>query len=169
MAGIVAAEVARTLSAAPRRRTLIPLRSAQIGRRLKGAIMGVEQNMETVRKGYAAFSAGDMDTLMALYCDDAVHLVPGASRISGAHQGKENILALYGMLFELSGGTLQIGVENVLSDGGDRVLAIHTASMEKDGESITQTDALLFSFADGKVAEIQDFFVDIAMNDRLYS
>jgi uncharacterized protein len=131
--------------------------------------MGVEQNLETVRQGYAAFGSGDMATLMALYSDDAVHLVPGSSQISGAHKGKESILGLYGMLFELSGGTLQIGLDNVLSDGADRVLAIHTASMEKGGEKVTQTEALLFSFADGKVAEIQDFFADIALNDRLYS
>ena len=131
--------------------------------------MGVEQNMETVRQGYAAFSSGDMDTLMALYSDDAVHVVPGSSRVSGAHKGKESILGLYGALFELSGGTLQIQLEHVLSDGGNRVLAIHTSNMEKDGETITQTEALLFSMVDGKVAEIQDFFVDIVLADRLFS
>lgn len=131
--------------------------------------MGVEQNLETVRQGYAAFSSGDMDTLMALYSDDAVHIVPGSSRVSGAHKGKESILGLYGTLFELSGGTLRIQLDSVLSDGGNRVVAIHTSSMEKDGETVTQTEALLFSFVDGKVAEIQDFFSDIALNDRLFS
>ena len=131
--------------------------------------MAVEQNKETVRQGYAAFSSGDMDTLMALYRDDAVHIVPGSSRVSGAHKGKESILGLYGALFELSGGTLQIQLEHVLSDGGNRVLAIHTSNMEKDGETITQTEALLFSMVDGKVAEIQDFFVDIELADRLFS
>ena len=49
--------------------------------------MGVDQNLETVRKGYAAFSSGDMETLLALYADDAVHIVPGSSRVSGAHKG----------------------------------------------------------------------------------
>ena len=131
--------------------------------------MGVEQNMEMVRQGYAAFGSGDMDALLALYSDDAVHIVPGSSRVSGAHKGKESILGLYGMLFELSGGTLQIQLDCVLSDGGNRVLAIHTSNMDKDGETVTQTEALLFSFVDGKVAEIQDFFVDIALADRLFS
>ena len=131
--------------------------------------MGVEQNMETVRQGYAAFSSGDMDTLMVLYSDDAVHIVPGSSKVSGAHKGKESILGLYGALFELSGGTLQIQLDHVLSDGGNRVLSIHTSNMEKGGETITQTEALLFSMVDGKVAEIQDFFVDIELADRLFS
>ncbi len=131
--------------------------------------MGVEQDLETVRKGYAAFGSGDMDTLMSLYHDDAVHIVPGASQISGAHKGKENILGLYGRLFELSGGTMRLQLEHVLSDGGNRVVSIHTSSLEKDGETITQTEALLFTLVDGKVVEIQDFFGDIALNDRLFS
>jgi ketosteroid isomerase-like protein len=131
--------------------------------------MGVDQNLETVRKAYTAFSSGDMDTLMSLYHDDAVHLVPGASQISGAHKGKENILGLYGKLFELSGGTIRIQLDHVLSDGGNRVVSIHTSSLDKDGETITQTEVLLVTLVDGKVAEIQDFFADIALNDRLFT
>jgi uncharacterized protein len=131
--------------------------------------MAVEQNLETVRQGYAAFVAGDMETLMTLYNDDAVHVVPGSSRVSGAHKGKDSILGLYGALFELSNGTLSIQLDHVLSDGGDRVAAIHTSSLEKDGETFTQTEVLLFTFVNGKVAEIQDFFADIALNDRLFS
>jgi uncharacterized protein len=131
--------------------------------------MGAEQNLETVRQGYASFSSGDMDALMAVYGDDAVHIVPGSSPISGAHKGKESILGLYGKLFELSAGSLKIELDHVLSDGGDRVVAIHTSSMEKDGETFTQIEALLFSFVDGRVAEIQNFFADIALSDRLFS
>jgi len=140
------------------------------GERAEGAMgMGVEDNLALVRKGYAAFSSGDMDTLMALYNDDAVHIVPGASKTSGAHKGKESILALYGQLFELSAGTLQIQLDHVLSDGGNRVVSIHTSSLVKDGETFTQTESLLFTLVDGKVSEIQDFFADIELNDRLFS
>ena len=131
--------------------------------------MGVDQNLETVRAGYAAFVRGDMETLMSLYNDDAVHIVPGESQVSGAHKGKDSILGLYGKLFELSNGTLSIQLDHVLSDGGDRVVSIHTSSLEKDGETFTQTEALLFTLVNGKVAEIQDFFADIALSDRLFS
>jgi uncharacterized protein len=131
--------------------------------------MSAEHKLETVRHGYTAFSSGDMDTLMNLYNDDAVHIVPGASPVSGAHKGKESILGLYAKLFELSGGTLAVQLDHVLSDGGNRVVAIHTSSMERDGETFRQTGALLFSFVNDKVAEIQDFFADIALNDRLFS
>jgi hypothetical protein len=131
--------------------------------------VGVEENLDTVRKGYAAFGSGDMEALMALYTDDAVHIVPGSSRVSGSHKGKESIVGLYGTLFEVTNGTLQIELDHTLSDGGDRVAAVHTARLEKDGETFTQTEVLLFTFADGKVAEIQDFFADIELNNRLFS
>lgn len=130
--------------------------------------MTVEQNFEVVRTGYRAFGSGDMDALLSLYRDDAVHIVPGSSKVSGAHKGKENILALYGKLFELTNGTMRVDLDHVLSDGGDRVIAIHTSTLDKDGETIVQTEALLFTLIDGKVAEIQDFFGDIALNDRIF-
>ncbi len=131
--------------------------------------MGVEQNLETVRKGYAAFGSGDMDTLMGLYNDDAVHIVPGHSKVSGAHKGKESIAALYGALFELSGGSFRVDLQAVLSDGGNRVMSIHESHVEKDGKTYDQPEGLLFTFVDGKVSEIQDFFGDIELNDRLFS
>jgi len=131
--------------------------------------MDVEQNLETVRRAYAAFGSGDMETLLGMYDDDAVHVVPGSSKVSGAHKGKDNILALYGQLFELSGGTMRVELEHALSDGDDRVVSIHTASLEKDGESYAQKEALLITFVDGKIVELQDFFEDIALNDRLFS
>ena len=64
---------------------------------------------------------------------------------------------------------MRIELDHVMSDGGDRVLSIHTSSLDKDGESFTNTEALVFTFVDGKVAEIQDYFEDIALNDRLFS
>ena len=131
--------------------------------------MDVEKNLEVVRAGYGAFVSGDMETLMSLYNDDAVHIVPGESLVSGAHKGKDSILGLYGKLFELSNGTLRIQLDHVLSDGADRVVSIHTSSLEKDGETFTQTEALLFTLVNGKVAEIQDFFADIELQDRLFS
>jgi ketosteroid isomerase-like protein len=95
--------------------------------------------------------------------------VPGSSQVSGAHKGKDSILGLHGALFELSNGTSRIQLDHVLSDGGDRVVAIHTSSVEKDGGTFTQTEALLFTLVNGKVAEIQDFFAEIALSNRLFS
>jgi ketosteroid isomerase-like protein len=130
--------------------------------------MGVQDNLELVRRGYAAFSAGDTATLTALFTPDVVHHVPGSSPIAGAHKGAQNVLAMYGQLGELSGGTMRVELEDVLTDGGDHVIAIHRASAERNGKTLSIREALLFTIVDGKVAEIEDFFTDIDEADAFW-
>jgi ketosteroid isomerase-like protein len=131
--------------------------------------MSVADNLELVRRAYAAFSAGDIDTLSGMMAPDIVHSVPGSGALSGAHKGIPNVLAMYGQLAERSGGTVRVELEDVLSDGGDRVIAIHTANAERNGKTLSAREALLFTIADGRVAEIQDFFSDIESSDSFWS
>ena len=131
--------------------------------------MSVHDNFELVRRGYAAFSAGDTDTLNELFAPDIVHAVPGSSAVSGAHKGAQDVLAMYGKLADLSRGSVRVELEDVLSDGGDRVIAIHQTTAERDGQTLSVREALLFTIADGRVAEIQDFFADIEAMDAFWS
>jgi hypothetical protein len=135
----------------------------------RGNIMTVEDNYDVVRRGYAAFSAGDTDTLTELFAPDIVHTVPGSSAVSGAHKGPQNVLAMYGKLAELSGGSVRVELEDVLSDGGSRVIAIHRANAERNGQTLAVREALLFTIVDGKVTEIQDFFGDIEAADAFWT
>ena len=43
-----------------------------------------ERNIELVKKGDEAFSAGDMETLMSLFDDNIEWVQPGESAIGGA-------------------------------------------------------------------------------------
>jgi ketosteroid isomerase-like protein len=129
--------------------------------------MTVEDNLDLVRRGYAAFNAGDADTIRELFASDIVQVVPGSSAISGEHKGIEDVLALYGKLAELSGGSVRVELEDVLSDGGDRVIAIHRSSAERNGQTLSSREALLLTIVDGKVTEIQDF-TDIEVQDKFW-
>ena len=64
---------------------------------------------------------------------------------------------MYGKVAELSGGSVRVELEDVLSDGGGRVIAIHRANAERNGQTLAVREALLFTIVDGKVTEIQDF------------
>ena len=120
--------------------------------------------------GYAAFSAGDTDTLTELFAPDIVHAVPGSSAVSGDHKGPQNVLAMYGKLAELSGGSVRVELEDVLSGWRQRhVIAIHRADAERNGQTLAVREALLFTIVDGKVTEIQDFFGDIGAADSFWS
>lgn len=128
-----------------------------------------ERLVEIVRQTYDAFSRGDLDTLMEHFDDDVTHIVPGSSKVSGRHVGREAVLALYGRLFELTAGTLRVELERLVTDGEHRVIASHTATMSDAGETVSQLAAILFTLRDGRVVEIQDFFADIALNDRVFA
>jgi ketosteroid isomerase-like protein len=131
--------------------------------------MGVQENLDIVRKGYAAFSSGDVETLAGLFGDDPVHSVPGSSPIAGDHKGVQDILQMYGRLGELSAGSMKVELESVMSDGGNQVVAVHTSTAEREGRSLQQREALLFTIEDGKISSIQDFFPDIEEQDRFWS
>lgn len=131
--------------------------------------MTVEENFDLVRRGYAAFNAGDADTLIEVFAPDIVHAIPGSSAIAGTHKGTQDVLALYGRLAELSAGSVRVELEDVLSDGGNRVIAIHRTTAERNGQTMSEREALLFTIVDGKVTEIQDFFTDIDSFDSFWS
>jgi len=50
--------------------------------------MGAKENADLVRRGYAAFSAGDMATLTELFAEDAVWHVPGDGGLAGDKKGE---------------------------------------------------------------------------------
>jgi len=131
--------------------------------------MGAAENLDLVRRAYAAFGAGDMDTLVTLFKPDIVHGVPGNSRIAGDHKGTDEVLAMYGNLFALSDGSVSVTLDDVLSDGGDRVIAIHHAKATRNGATRESQDALLFTIEGDKIASIQDFFADIEGESAFWS
>jgi uncharacterized protein len=47
-----------------------------------------EENIEVIKKGYDAFTTGDMETMMSLFDDNIEWVQPGDSAISGTYHGK---------------------------------------------------------------------------------
>jgi uncharacterized protein len=131
--------------------------------------MGAAENIELVRRGYAAFTTGDLAALGELFSPDIVHSVPGDNAISGDHKGIDAVFALYGDLFTRSEGTLQIALEDVLTNGSNQVLAVHQATASANGKPFQQREALLFTIEDGKVVSIQDFFTDLDEQNTFWS
>jgi ketosteroid isomerase-like protein len=126
-------------------------------------------NVELVRRVYAAFSAGDVETLSKLLSADAVHVVPGNSPISGAHKGQESVLKMYGDLATRTNNTMKVELEEVLSNGSDQVIAVHRSTAERAGKKLNQREALLFTISNDRIVEIRDFFTDIAAQDAFWA
>ncbi len=58
--------------------------------------MGAADNASRIRKGYAAFNAGDVATLVDLFAEDVVWHFPGQSKLAGDHIGRDATLAALG-------------------------------------------------------------------------
>ena len=57
--------------------------------------MGVQENIEVVRRGYEAFIAGDMVWLHEHLHQNIVWHVPGNNVLSGDYKGIDNVLAFF--------------------------------------------------------------------------
>ena len=58
--------------------------------------MSEQENKELMERGYAAFSAGDLDTVMSLFDDDIEWVQPGSSAVSGTYHGKTVHVQVHG-------------------------------------------------------------------------
>ena len=108
---------------------------------------------DIIRRGYQAFGEGDMETLGALYTDDVVQTMPGKNLLSGEYEGRDNVLGLYGKIFELSGGTFKAELQSLKTEG-DKVISVHLAQGERGGKTLSDDESIAFSFSGDKISRL---------------
>ena len=130
--------------------------------------MGFENDVEVIRRGYAAFSAGDMATLNELFTEDAVWHVPGTGPLSGAKTGREGILSFFGELMSRSDGTLKVTLDDVV--GGDHhTVALNRNQATRGSQTLQQNAVVVFQLREAQVSEARQYFDDTARNDAFWS
>jgi ketosteroid isomerase-like protein len=122
-----------------------------------------------VRRGYAAFSSGDMQTLASLMTADVIHHVPGSNPLSGHHKGRENVMELYRRLGEETKGTMQVELERVMVDGRGHAMSIHTLRADRGDRGIEIRQGLFFTIVGGKITDIDECTEDIDEEDAFWS
>jgi uncharacterized protein len=130
-----------------------------IGCEERGFNMSEQENKELIKRGYEAFSAGDLETVMSLFNDDIEWVQPGQSAVSGTFHGKTEVREQFGRLAEKG---LTVRLDRLVAEG-DTVVAITEVSA--GGE--TGEDADVFTIRNGKIvrAEIHG---DTALLERVY-
>ena len=118
-----------------------------------------QKNIELVKKGYVAFSAGDGDTMMSLFDDNVEWVQPGDSTISGTYHGKAE---LGQHLSRLAAKSPSVKLNRLLADG-DTVIALTEVTV---GDERGQ-DADVFTLRDGKTVRVQ-VHTDTAIMERVY-
>jgi uncharacterized protein len=118
-----------------------------------------DQNVEHIKKGYEAFAAGDVETLMSLFDDNIEWIQPGDSAVSGTYHGKRELGDLLSRLAEKSP---TIKPRSFLADGDMVVVLSDTTA---GGEAAQ--DAEVYTLRDGKTVRAE-LYGDTAMMERVY-
>lgn len=125
------------------------------------ATISVHKNVDTVRRGYQAFNAGDLKTLAELFHEKATWRVPGHGPMAGDYKGRDAVFAYFGRLGQETKGTLRAELKHLLSDEDGRVAGIHRETAQRNGKKIDTTCCIVFEFKEGKVISGTEYIYDL--------
>ena len=125
-------------------------------------------NLELLRRGYAAYDSGDMDTINELFADDVVWHVAGRGPLAGDYNGKEQVFGYLARLQEMSEGTAKVEVHDFLAND-DHGVAVVTESATRDGRNHEGRATHVFHLRDGHVTEFWDAQTDQYAADEFWS
>jgi ketosteroid isomerase-like protein len=107
-------------------------------------------------KLYEAFSRGDVPVVMGLLSDDITYRISGSSPVSGDYAGKAEVLGFFGKLMELSGGTFQLTVLDILAN--DQHGAVFTMERaQRDGKALTNHAVHAWDVEDGECIRFRGY------------
>ena len=116
--------------------------------------MSAQSNADTLRKGYAAFSKGDMDTLRnETFSPDIVWHQGGRNQTSGDYKGVDNVLGLLGKIAQLTDGTFSVELHDVLASD-EHAVALAVTKGQRGGKTIQNGQySHICHLRDGKISE----------------
>ena len=98
--------------------------------------MSAQSNAEAMRKGYEAFSRGDMDMLRnELFAPDVVWHQGGRNQTSGDYRGADEVIGLFGKLFQLTDGTFRVDIHDVVASE-EHVVVLGRVSAQRAGKTL---------------------------------
>ncbi|GAA2432350.1 nuclear transport factor 2 family protein [Streptomyces glaucus] len=122
-----------------------------------------------VRRGYEAFSRGDMDALRALLAMDATQHVPGTHPLAGDHKGQDAIIDFYRRLAEETNGTMRVDLSSVCADGRGHVVGVSRLTAERQGKRLDQMGCIVFRVVGDKVTDLDECVEDIDHSNDFWS
>jgi ketosteroid isomerase-like protein len=128
-----------------------------------------DKYMTLVRRGYAAFNTGDVETLKSVLSHDVVQHVPGDSQISGTYKGIDSVLGFYQKLGELTDGTFRAHLISVSGDGQGHVTAVHQMTATRNGATRVSRTCLLFTFLGDRATDMLEMREDLPGDDAFFA
>jgi uncharacterized protein len=116
--------------------------------------MSAQSNAEMIRRGYEAFSRGDMDALRnEIFTQDIVWHQGGRNQTSGDYRGGDQVIGLFGKLFQLTDGTFRVEVHDTLASD-EHAVVLARVHATRGGKTLQNGDySHVCHFRDGKLSE----------------
>jgi ketosteroid isomerase-like protein len=131
--------------------------------------MGAAENAATVRRGYEAFNAGDINALTEIFDESAVWHAPGRTSLAGDHAGRDATFAYLGRLGQETGGNFRAELGQLLADDDGYVVGVQRSRAERDGRHLDVGNCIVFKLDDGRVVEVWEHFEDLYVWDEFWS
>ncbi len=124
-------------------------------------------NEDLLRRGYAAFASGDLETVQSLFAEDIVWHSGGANRLTGDYTGHDEVLGYLLTLMEFTGGTFRIEIHDILANDMHGMVLV-TMHGERDGRTLAAREVNIWRIEDGKAREFWSFAEDGAEFDEFF-
>jgi ketosteroid isomerase-like protein len=125
-------------------------------------------NEDAVRKGYAAFAAGDLESLRGLFAPDIRWHAPGRNPLAGTYEGIDQVFELLGRIAQMTGGTFRADLHDVFAND-EHVVALAHLNGQRAGKTLDGNEAHVFNMKDGRVTDFWALAEDRYAQDDFFS
>jgi uncharacterized protein len=128
-----------------------------------------QPNEDLVRQASAAFGRGELSALRdQFFADDIVWHVAGTGPLAGDYEGAAEVVGQLTKISELSGGSVQPQVHDVLVSN-DHTVVLVTISAERAGKQLQLNLVHVIHAENGKAAEVWTHSADPAEAAQFWS
>jgi ketosteroid isomerase-like protein len=131
--------------------------------------MSEHPNAIRIRDLFAAFRARDIDAIRDAISETAVWHFPGETgRLAGSHSGHDGIFGFLARVSELTDGTFELDLEEVLAN--DRyAVAFFRGHGRRLGRELDNPTCLKIQIREGRMTEVWEFVWDLYAVDHFWS
>lgn len=122
---------------------------------------------QLLEKLYADFSKGDLRAVLDACSDQMTFQVPGKSPLAGKYDKKTFVPGFAAKLQELSGGTLQLEVHDIMASDRHAV-ALATAKLTRGGKTLEYRTVHVWRFEGGKPVAWYEYPRDLYQHDAIW-
>lgn len=124
-------------------------------------------NEDLLRRGYEAFTSGDMETMSELFADDIEWHQPGDNPMAGEFKGQQEVFGNFAKIPQLT-TAFNMEVHDVLASD-DHAVALVKVHAEREDKSADLDAVHVYHVEDGEVTEAWIIQTDQAESDEFWN